>query len=684
MADPQQTPPPLLTVNPDGIPAQMRNLKRWCVWEAKWMPDRQKYDKRPVNPVTGAGLSSRDISKWVTFDVAFAAYQRNPQLYAGLGFVIVKGDRIFCIDLDKCMPDGMPDARACDVINAVQTFTEYSPSGQGAHSWGFGEVDQDCARGIEVYQGNAPRYVTVTGRVVAGAPSAWREVPTPVLQSVIDAYGHRKTSADVIEMQAPDILDPLVLPEIDELDLPYTIADFLREGDRGTKDRSLMLFQTAIALHNAGLSTQEVFSVMVNNHHTMHAALEKRNSDDDKAIDYLWLHHAQKAKPKSDATRVSLDDFDEVPDLEPDAPAPLTGTVADAFDDESGNVPLRAAPPAAKHKFAFIQAAEYSSGMKPLVYLIRNILPKAEVGVIYGASGAGKSFFVLDVCMAIARGERWRGHSTRKGSVAYIVAEGARGFKLRMDAYAEHHGTTLDGLPFYALPGAPNVLDKGDVKELILALKAIGHLDLIVIDTVAQVTPGADENSGQDMGRMLAHCKAIHRATGAMVLLVGHTGKDESRGMRGWSGVKGALDVEIEVTRALHYRAVTITKMKDGTGEGTEMAFKLEVVTLGQETDEDGEQHDITSCVLVETNVMAGGGKPPKGANERIVLGVVQDLLDLAGEADLESVVGAAADKKPPPEAGKKDQRRKDMRRAVESLVESGRLKVSGNAVELL
>lgn len=688
MSAPVHTQPAIVPVNPDGIPQAMRNRKRWCVWEAVWIPERGKYDKRPIHPVSGQGLSSRIPEAWSSFEQAYAAYRANMGTgkgkYAGIGFVIAKGDNIFCIDLDKCIHNGKPDARARDVIVSVSAFTEQSPSGQGAHIWGEGTIDQDCVKGVEVYQGNGARYVTVTGVAVPEVDSAWRKVPTTVLQSVIDTYGQRKSATDTDAGQYPEILDPLTLPDVSELDLPYTVADFLNDGELGTKDRSLMLFQTAIALHNTGITAQEVFSMMANNHHSLAAAMGKRNEDYDRALDYLWQHHVHKAKPKSDASRVTLDDFEDLsaPDLgEADMGIPISET-NDMFDDESANQPPAAAQPPSKLKYQFLQAADYSSGIAPLEWLVRNLLPKAEVGVCYGASGAGKSFFVMDICMSIARGERWRGKHTRKGRVAYIVAEGARGFKLRMDAYADHHGINLSELSFHALPAAPNVLDKADVKELIAALKALGPLDLIVIDTVAQVTPGADENSGQDMGRMLAHCKAIHRATSAMVLLVGHTGKDETRGMRGWSGVKGALDVELEVTRSLHYRAATVTKMKDGTGEGNEYPFKLEVVTMGQETDEDGEIHDITSCVLVEVQAQSNAGKPPHGATERLVLGTLQDLVELAGPAKVETLITEAAAKKAPPDAGKKDQRRRDVRRALDGLVASGRVKVDGDLVE--
>jgi RecA-family ATPase len=100
------------------------------------------------------------------------------------------------------------------------------------------------------------------------------------------------------------------------------------------------------------------------------------------------------------------------------------------------------------------------------------------------------------------------------------------------------------------LADAPNLMEKQDALDVARAIVAAGGAQLVIVDTFAQVMPGANENAGEDVGRALAHCKGIHRATGALVLLVHHSGKDSSRGARGWSGLRAAADVELEVVRA--------------------------------------------------------------------------------------------------------------------------------------
>jgi hypothetical protein len=234
----------------------------------------------------------------------------------------------------------------------------------------------------------------------------------------------------------------------------------------------------------------------------------------------------------------------------------------------------------------------------------------------------------------------------------------------------------------HILGDAPNLLERKDVADLIAALRLLPPLKLIVVDTLAQVTPGANENSGEDMGRALGHCKALHKATGAMVVLVAHAGKDESRGLRGWSGIKGALDVEIQVQRSGHHRAATVSKLKDGEGEGEEYGFQLETVVLGQDADGD----DITSCVLKAnaSGPRAAAKAEPKGVWQQTVLRVAQSLLDLPGALTPAQLIDAAVAEMPAPEQGKRDKRRELAMRAIEALVGVGRISLAGGEVAVL
>jgi hypothetical protein len=308
-----------------------------------------------------------------------------------------------------------------------------------------------------------------------------------------------------------------------------------------------------------------------------------------------------------------------------------------------------------KNRYEFVDDTDFAAG-KPPSWLIRDVLPQAELGVIFGASGSGKSFFALDLAGSIAQGLDWRGKKTTQARVGFIAAEGASGFRNRINAYCRHNDMPSMGIK--VLAAAPNFMERKDINDVIGAVKDAGHLDLVFVDTLAQVTPGANENSGEDMGRAIAHCGLLHAQTGAMVVLIHHSGKDSAKGARGWSGIKGALNVEIEILRADQDRVAVVTKMKDGTGEGDEYGFRLDTVVLSE--DPLGEEEEVSSCVVTPTETGAKNVRAtrPKGPIEIMLCGIWRDLYLAAGAPPDDGEVLAEYLNRVPRDADSKTDRR--------------------------
>jgi hypothetical protein len=134
----------------------------------------------------------------------------------------------------------------------------------------------------------------------------------------------------------------------------------------------------------------------------------------------------------------------------------------------------------------------------------------------------------------------------------------------------------------------------------------------------------ADENASADMGRILEAAKALQRLTAGLVLLVHHTGKDATKGLRGHSSLFAALDAAVEVTREGDRREWKLAKAKDGQ-DGAAHPFRLEVVDMGQ--DDEGEA--ITSCIVApdESPQDVTRSRLPKGGNQKVVLDALYELL---------------------------------------------------------
>lgn len=319
-------------------------------------------------------------------------------------------------------------------------------------------------------------------------------------------------------------------------------------------------------------------------------------------------------------------------------------------------------------RFKVYPASDFSAGA-PMEWVVRRVLPRAELVVIYGESGSGKSFLALDLCAAVSRGLEWRARRTARGRVVYVCAEGARGFKARLKAYAHANRVELAELPA-VIADAPNLLEPKDAAAITIQIlkwaEVGGPVGVVVIDTLSATTPGGNENSGEDMGLVLSHCKLLHRKTGAVVVLIHHSGKDATRGARGWSGLRAAADAEIEVVRNGDYRTAAITKMKDGT-DGESFPFKLKVIELGVDVDGEPESSCIVEHVEASEAPASSGKQKPSGRHQVLVLDILKTMAP-SGTVNIDDLVAGYVAKMPKSE-GVKDNRKRDARRGLEELI---------------
>lgn len=107
-----------------------------------------------------------------------------------------------------------------------------------------------------------------------------------------------------------------------------------------------------------------------------------------------------------------------------------------------------------------------------------------------------------------------------------------------------------------------------------------------------------DENSAKEMGLFVDACRQLQRATGAAVLLVHHTGRNEKGMERGSSSLRAAADVMIRMSkRSDGTISVSNDKQKDHT-EFESLTFRLQSVTP---EGAGSEEPSRASCVLVRT-----------------------------------------------------------------------------------
>ena len=234
-------------------------------------------------------------------------------------------------------------------------------------------------------------------------------------------------------------------------------------------------------------------------------------------------------------------------------------------------------------------------------YLVKGWLGSEAVSVVYGDSNCGKSFFGLDLSAHVASGQPWMGLNVRKGKVLYLASEGGvKSYGPRIEAIRNAKSDIYDkGMADYFLL-LPTPVDLHGDKDVDAISAALPDLDfsLIVVDTLAMSMGGGSENDSADMGKYIQNIFELKVRYNCHVMIIHHSGKDKSKGSRGHSSLRAAVDTEIEVEDEGSFRTATCKKQRD-MENGKQVAFTLRGVDLGL----DDENDPITSCVVEHADV---------------------------------------------------------------------------------
>lgn len=275
-------------------------------------------------------------------------------------------------------------------------------------------------------------------------------------------------------------------------------------------------------------------------------------------------------------------------------------------------------PPKPEPRYKLLGADDLRN-LPPLAWRVRGVLPAVGLAGLYGPSASGKSFLALDMAAAIAEGRQWFGCRVEAAPVVYAALEGEGGFKLRVAAWEAYTGRPLPAGLSMVLQSF-KLTEPHDVKDLAAVVPAGA---VVFLDTLNRAAPTADENSSKDMGEILSAAKQLQSLINGLVVLVHHTGKDATKGLRGHSSLFAALDAAVEVSRDGERREWKVAKSKDGQ-DGDAHPFKLQIETLG--TDDYGDA--VTSCVVVRDTAAQDvrAVKMPQGGNQRLVLDALRPM----------------------------------------------------------
>lgn len=199
------------------------------------------------------------------------------------------------------------------------------------------------------------------------------------------------------------------------------------------------------------------------------------------------------------------------------------------------------------------------------VWTVEGILMERSLAMLYGAPKSYKTFLALDLALSIATDRPFHGVPVVRGRVTYVAAEGHPA-EARDRVLAWCHTNSIDPAE---LAGWFNLVLSGvqldqpsSIKEYLKADPS--PCDVTFFDTLNRNMAG-HESDTQDMTKVVAGCDTVRRELHTAVVLIHHTGVDQSRS-RGSTVLIGAVDTSLRVTRKAGAVSLLVEAQAGGSG----------------------------------------------------------------------------------------------------------------------
>lgn len=173
--------------------------------------------------------------------------------------------------------------------------------------------------------------------------------------------------------------------------------------------------------------------------------------------------------------------------------------------------------------------------------LIDGVLRQGHKMLIAGPSKAGKSYALIEMCIAIAQGKKWFGFNCAQGKVLYVNLELDRASCLHRfkDVYAAlgYKPDYVKNIDVWNLRGSTVPMDKLAPKLIRRASKK--NYIAVIIDPIYKVITG-DENSADQMAKFCNQFDKVCTELGCAVIYCHHHSKGAQGGKRSMDRASGS------------------------------------------------------------------------------------------------------------------------------------------------
>jgi putative DNA primase/helicase len=183
----------------DNIPSSLATRQQWLLWKFERKEGQAKPGKIPYyvrgGRRTGGQGTDGDRARLATLEVVRRAYERGD--WSGIGFAFLPGDGLIGIDVDGAidLTTGEVTERLQRIVQACASFTEYSPSGKGAHIIVEGHTTTNKSNdiGLEVFCER--QFFTFTGKRWPGTPATVEPISEAALKRLHATIDEAKAAA---------------------------------------------------------------------------------------------------------------------------------------------------------------------------------------------------------------------------------------------------------------------------------------------------------------------------------------------------------------------------------------------------------------------------------------------------------------------------------------------------------
>lgn len=216
-------------------------------------------------------------------------------------------------------------------------------------------------------------------------------------------------------------------------------------------------------------------------------------------------------------------------------------------------------------RYTLRDASYYLSDRPKVEYIVENIVAEGSVNLWYGQWGSKKTWSAIDLGVCVAMGKDWLGMQVKQNTVLIIDEESgdsrlADRIKLTMKGESADANTPIKSVSLAQF----NLLKQpSDAIYLLDLIKQVGA-KMVIIDALADIMLGGDENSVKDTQPVFACLRKIAEVSGASMIVIHHANK--LGGYRGSSAIAGAIDTMVKIESKQDSDVITFNteKMRDG------------------------------------------------------------------------------------------------------------------------